>query len=71
MFIYLSLLTKQDPMGGLSETELHPSPLLASCLWKVFSFQGLFQLPKNKFNQINEQMQKQRKTVKPEKIIMV
>ena len=38
---------------------------------KNLSFLGLPQIPKNKFNQRSEKMQKERKTVKQDKIIIV
>lgn len=63
-------VTKQDPMG-LPLHRLPPCPLFPSCLQKDFSLLGLSRVTKNKFSQRREKMQKQRKIVKQEKIIIV
>ena len=67
-----STVTEQDPMGP-SQNRLPaapPCPTPASCLLKNFSLLGLPQVPKSKFNQRSEKMQKDRKTVKQDKIIL-
>ena len=59
-------------MGPSQDCSLPPAyPLPASLLQKNFSLRGLPRVPKNKFNQRNEKMQKQRKIVKQDKIIVV
>lgn len=66
--------TEQEPAGSsqgqVPVPQPHPmSP--ASCLQKHFSLWGLPWVLKSKFNQRTEKMQKQRKTVKQGKIIIV
>ena len=67
------IVTKQNPVGPSWDRPL-PLPLCpppASYLYKNVSLLGLAQVPKNKFNQRSEKRQKQRKTVKQDKIILV
>ena len=52
-------------------SHLHPAISPASSLQKSFSLLGLPQVPKSTFNQRSEKMQKQRKAVKQDKIIIV
>ena len=63
--------TQVSHIGGrhfnLSATREAP----ASSLWKNFNLLGILQVPNNKFNQRNEEIQKQKETVKQDKIIMV
>ena len=48
-----------------------PYPAPASCLWKNFNLLGILQVAKNKFKQRNEKFQKQKETLKQDKIITV
>ena len=53
------IVAEQDPLGSSQADVLH-LPLVC----RKTSLLGLPSVPKNKFNQRNEKMQKQRKTVK-------
>ena len=63
--------TKQDPMGPSKDSFL-PLPMSSTCLLPIenFSLLGLPWVPKNKFYQRSKNMQKERKTIKEDKIIL-
>ena len=67
----LAELLKKAGEPGFTGTEpQHPCPPPAPCLWKNFSLLDLPQVLKSTFNQRSEKMQKERKTVKQDKIII-
>ena len=66
-------VTKQDPVGlsGQRAPPPPPCPPPDLCLQRNFSLLDLPEVPKTKFNQRTEKMQKERKTVKQDKVITV
>ena len=61
------ILTQSRTLQAFPGTEPLPLVSPASCLQKNFNLLGLPQVPKSKFSQRSEKIQKQRKVVKQEK----